>query len=46
VNTASAITRGFINAKKFGRRAARLGGGANHRRGKAIAVVFIADFLN
>jgi hypothetical protein len=43
VNTASAITRGFINVMKSETRAAKLGREANRRRDRAIAVVFMVD---
>src|SRR6516165_9050684 len=41
VNTASAITRGLVNAMKSGSRAAKLGREVSRRRDKAIAVVFM-----
>jgi hypothetical protein len=43
VNSASAITRGFINATKSGSRAAKLGREANQRGDKVVAVIFIVD---
>ena len=43
MNTASAITRGFINVMKSGSRAAKLGREANGKREKEIAVVFMVD---
>ena len=43
VNTASAITRGFINVMKSGIRATKLGPEANRRRDRATAVVFMVD---
>src|SRR6516164_8850873 len=43
VNTASAITRGFVNAMKSGSRAAKLGREVSRRRDKAIAVVFMVE---
>jgi hypothetical protein len=43
VNTAKAITRGFINAMKWGSRAAKLGREANPRRDRGIAVVVMVD---
>ena len=43
MNTASAITRGFINVMKSGIRAAKLGREANRRRDRATAVVFMVD---
>jgi hypothetical protein len=44
VNTASTITRGFVNVMKWGSRAAKLGREANRERDKGIAVVFMVDF--
>src|SRR5262249_41476488 len=43
VNTASAITRGLVNAMKSGNRAAKLDREVSLRRDKAIAVLFMAD---
>src|SRR6516165_4175822 len=43
VNTASAITRGFVNAMKSGNRAAKLDRDVCRKRDKAIAVVFMID---
>jgi hypothetical protein len=43
VNTASAITRGFINAMKSGSRATRLVREADEKRDKEIAMVFMVD---
>src|SRR5215471_3277528 len=43
VNTASTITRGFINAMKWGSRAAKLGREANPGRDKGIAVIVMVD---
>src|SRR5262245_35700109 len=42
VNTASAITRGFINAMKWGTRAAKPEREGSCRRVKGIVVVFIS----
>jgi hypothetical protein len=41
VNTASAITRGFINVTKLGGRSTKLGREANEWRDNGIAVVFM-----
>jgi len=46
VNTASALTRGFVNAMKWGRRAANLGREAKRKRDKGIATVSMVDPLN
>jgi hypothetical protein len=43
VNTASAITRGFINVMKADSRDTEICREAKRRRGKAIAVVFIVN---
>jgi hypothetical protein len=41
VNSASAITRGFINVTKWGSRFTKLGREANERHDNGIAVVFM-----
>jgi hypothetical protein len=41
VNTASTITRGFVNAMKSGNRAAKWGREVSRRRDKAIALLFM-----
>jgi hypothetical protein len=43
VNTASTITRGFINAMKWGSRSTKLRREPNPRRDKGIAVVVMVD---
>jgi hypothetical protein len=44
VKTASAITRGFISATKYGKRAARRNRAANGKRRAGIAVIIMATF--
>ena len=44
VNSASAITRGFISVTKYGSRSTKLGREANERRDKGIPVVFMVGF--